>query len=323
MPVIEGSQSTQFTSWSARSGMSCSGGVPAAIFFPVRFMYTSQRGGLSFGSASFRAASNFSLAGCMSFVWKPPDVFSILACRQPSVAFTFVSRRWTAANVPAQEKPFGNKKLATWHTSEGASMLSAQSLSRTSWFRPATESIACWEASAASCIASPRSFTTFSPVSKSKTPATVSAVYSPKERPATAWQRFTLSGWSALSFSIPASPATYIAGWQNLVRSNSASGPLRQTSSKSKSRILFAVASMSLTAGRSLTPAIIFTYCDPWPGKSSATGSELAAESGGGRAAGADEASAGLFGWIGAIGMGAFFSRTDASAPIQSRVFGS
>ena len=29
----------------------------------------------------------------------------------------------------------------------------------------------------------------------------------------------------------------------------------------------------TLTSGTSLTPSSIFTYCEPWPGKSSATGS--------------------------------------------------
>ena len=43
MPKTAGSQRTQFTSWSARSGTISEGAVPAAIFLPVRFMYTSPR----------------------------------------------------------------------------------------------------------------------------------------------------------------------------------------------------------------------------------------------------------------------------------------
>mmetsp|Transcript_41089 Transcript_41089/g.64998 ORF Transcript_41089/g.64998 Transcript_41089/m.64998 type:complete len:200 (-) Transcript_41089:304-903(-) len=123
-------------------------------------------------------------------------------------------------------------------------------------------------------MASPLNFTTFNPVSKSKTPATASAVYSPRDRPATAWQRSTFSGFSLRSFSIAARPATNIAGWQAFVRSNSDSGPLRHRSSRLKSSMLAALSSISFTAGMSFTFPIIFTYCEPCPGKSSATGSE-------------------------------------------------
>ena len=42
----DGSHITQFTSWSARSGQISAGGVPAAIFWPVTFMYTSPQGSL-------------------------------------------------------------------------------------------------------------------------------------------------------------------------------------------------------------------------------------------------------------------------------------
>mmetsp|Transcript_125542 Transcript_125542/g.280138 ORF Transcript_125542/g.280138 Transcript_125542/m.280138 type:complete len:247 (-) Transcript_125542:346-1086(-) len=158
-------------------------------------------------------------------------------------------------------------------TSPGFSMLSAQSSERRSRLRPATERVLCLTASEASCITSPRSFTTDIPVSKSKTPATVSATYSPKESPATAWQRSTFSRRSTLSRSTPAKPPMYMAGWQYFVISNLDSGPLRQSSSRSKPKIIVALASMPFTAGMSLTAESIFTYCEPWPGKIKATGS--------------------------------------------------
>mmetsp|Transcript_93338 Transcript_93338/g.207650 ORF Transcript_93338/g.207650 Transcript_93338/m.207650 type:complete len:226 (+) Transcript_93338:647-1324(+) len=130
----------------------------------------------------------------------------------------------------------------------------------------------CLEASDASIIASPRNFTTFMPNSKSKTPATVRAVYSPRESPATACMRVVVSGLSCLSFSTPAKPPTYMAGWQYCVISSLDSGPFRQRSSKSKPRISCALTNISFTAGMSFTAESIFTYCDPWPGKRRATG---------------------------------------------------
>mmetsp|Transcript_29069 Transcript_29069/g.44717 ORF Transcript_29069/g.44717 Transcript_29069/m.44717 type:complete len:207 (-) Transcript_29069:147-767(-) len=129
------------------------------------------------------------------------------------------------------------------------------------------------DASAASCMASPRTFTIFRPVSKSKTPATVSATYSPKESPATAWQRSIRSGLVPRNFSMAARPPTYMAGWQNFVCSSLDSGPLMQRSSRSQPRIFSAVASISFTAGRSFTLLSIFTYCEPWPGNMRPTGS--------------------------------------------------
>mmetsp|Transcript_1313 Transcript_1313/g.2718 ORF Transcript_1313/g.2718 Transcript_1313/m.2718 type:complete len:204 (+) Transcript_1313:364-975(+) len=200
---------------------------------PVTFMYTSHLGGFISFSTSLSAARSFSFAGSMSFVWKPPEVFSSLACRQPSVFWAFAMSFSIALCVPAQEKPFGKRKFAIWQTSLGPEMQSLQSFDRVSWSRPATESMLWGEASAASCMASPRSFTSLSPVSKVKTPATVSAAYSPRERPATPWQRSMRSGLSFRSFSMPARPPTYIAGWQCFVISSLDSGPFMQSSSKS------------------------------------------------------------------------------------------
>ncbi len=41
IPKTEGSQSTQFTNWSPKSGRISEGAVPAEIFWPVKFIYTS------------------------------------------------------------------------------------------------------------------------------------------------------------------------------------------------------------------------------------------------------------------------------------------
>mmetsp|Transcript_52212 Transcript_52212/g.161729 ORF Transcript_52212/g.161729 Transcript_52212/m.161729 type:complete len:206 (-) Transcript_52212:524-1141(-) len=163
------------------------------------------------------------------------------------------------------------------------------------------------DASAASCMASPRTFTIFRPVSKSKTPATVSATYSPKESPATAWQRSIRSGLVPRNFSMAARPPTYMAGWQNFVCSSLDSGPLMQRSSRSQPRIFSAVASISFTAGRSFTLLSIFTYCEPWPGKSRPT-------SRGG--------SAGTRGFAATTGSGSSSSSSGTRAPVPY-LFGS
>mmetsp|Transcript_112674 Transcript_112674/g.325560 ORF Transcript_112674/g.325560 Transcript_112674/m.325560 type:complete len:220 (+) Transcript_112674:325-984(+) len=209
-------------------------------------------------SASRSARSSFSLAGSMRSVWKAPLVFSVFACSAfASMAF------WTsfsmAGLLPAHEKPSGKRKFATLHVSPGPAA-SLQSASSFPWGSPATEAMSCGEDSAASCMASARSFTNFSPASMLSTPATVRAVYSPRERPATACTPSTASGLSFLSSSTAASPARYMQGWQNLVLSNRSSGPFRQRSRTSKPSMDFAVASISFTAGMSFTSFSIPTY---------------------------------------------------------------
>mmetsp|Transcript_84822 Transcript_84822/g.189540 ORF Transcript_84822/g.189540 Transcript_84822/m.189540 type:complete len:225 (-) Transcript_84822:598-1272(-) len=176
----------------------------------------------------------------------------------------------TASSVPAQEKPLGKSSLAIWQTAEPPSFFRAspQSSSSLGLSRPATESMACLLEVAAACMASPRSFTNFRPSSKEKTPAAQSAVYSPSERPAVTMKRSAASFFSPRSFSTPAIPAMNMQGWQNFVSSSFDSGPWRQSSSTSQPRIDFAVARYSLTLGMSCTEVIIFTYCEPWPGKS-------------------------------------------------------
>mmetsp|Transcript_111068 Transcript_111068/g.269915 ORF Transcript_111068/g.269915 Transcript_111068/m.269915 type:complete len:287 (-) Transcript_111068:566-1426(-) len=220
------------------------------------------------GSISSSALPSFSWAGFMSCVWKPPEVFRTLACSAPALSESSLSARM-AASVPATEKPLGKSSLAIWQTALPPSFLAASAQSSCSFglSRPATESISCLLRPAACCMASPRSFTSFRPSSNEKTPAAQSAVYSPRDSPAMTCARVTASSFSPRSFSMPASPATNIAGWQLEVSSNLDSGPSRQSLSRLKPRMASAFVSMLFTAGLSLRPLIIFTYCEPWPGK--------------------------------------------------------
>mmetsp|Transcript_7578 Transcript_7578/g.17367 ORF Transcript_7578/g.17367 Transcript_7578/m.17367 type:complete len:226 (+) Transcript_7578:146-823(+) len=220
--------------------------APGFMAVAVAFMNTVCLGGDILGSASSNALPSFSFAGAMRLVWNPPEVLRILACRAP--AFSARSFNATMAfSVPAHEKPLGKSSLAIWQMAPLPSFLAA-SLHRASsllFSTPATDSIACLPTAAASCMASPRSLTSFSPSSKVKTPAAQRAVYSPRERPAQTWNLSTTSGLSPRSFSTPARPAMNITGWQYLVSSSFASGPFLQSSITSKPRMLFALASIS------------------------------------------------------------------------------
>mmetsp|Transcript_23249 Transcript_23249/g.63332 ORF Transcript_23249/g.63332 Transcript_23249/m.63332 type:complete len:269 (-) Transcript_23249:390-1196(-) len=209
----------------------------------------------------------------MSEVWKAPAVLRTFACRAPAFSAMVLSSLM-AFSVPPTEKPPGKRQFAMEQTAPAPSFLAAstQRGASLSFSSPATESISCLPSCAASCIASPRSFTSFRPSSNEKTPATQSAVYSPSERPATTLARVTASSRSARSFSTPAMPATNIAGWQFWVSSRAVSGPSRQSFRMSLPRIDSALAKYSFTFGMSLTFVIIFTYCEPWPGKSKPIG---------------------------------------------------
>mmetsp|Transcript_109944 Transcript_109944/g.164459 ORF Transcript_109944/g.164459 Transcript_109944/m.164459 type:complete len:214 (-) Transcript_109944:464-1105(-) len=207
------------------------GSQPGRTGSAVAFIQTVCCGGFMFGSVSSKAAASLSCAGFMSGVWKAPAVFRTLACRAP--AFSAESlRKLMAFSVPPTEKPPGKRQLAIWQTASPPSFWAAATQSgwSLSFSSPATESMACLPMSAASCMASPRSFTSFSPSSKVMTPAAQSAVYSPSERPAMTEARVTASGFSSLSFSMPARPPMNIAGWQYFVSSSLDSGPLRQMS---------------------------------------------------------------------------------------------
>mmetsp|Transcript_6767 Transcript_6767/g.18277 ORF Transcript_6767/g.18277 Transcript_6767/m.18277 type:complete len:299 (-) Transcript_6767:21-917(-) len=175
-----------------------------------------------------------------------------------------------ASVVPAHEKPRGKSKFAIWQTSLPTAC-SLQSFSKVSWSTPKTESMACGLLFAASAMASPRSFTSCMPSSKVKTPAAQRAVYSPSDRPATAPGLSTASGRISRSLMRPAMPPRNMHGWQMLVSSSLLSGPLRQYSRGFQPRIASAELTICLTSGVSLRVDSMLTYCEPCPGKRSAT----------------------------------------------------
>mmetsp|Transcript_97756 Transcript_97756/g.226679 ORF Transcript_97756/g.226679 Transcript_97756/m.226679 type:complete len:333 (-) Transcript_97756:562-1560(-) len=269
MALTDGSHKTLLVSCFFRSSTISLGCVPGRMGDAVAFMYTVVLGGFMLGNNSSNTLLNFSCAGFMSGVWKAPEVFSTLACNAPALSASSFNAK-IDFSVPATEKPLGNNSLAIWQTAPEPSFFAAspQSSANLGLSRPATESMACLLALAASCMASPRSFTNFKPSSKEKTPDAVRAVYSPRESPAMTCARVTASSLSFRSFSKPARPAMYIAGWQFDVSSNLLSGPSKQSFSTSKPKMDAAFSSISLTARLSFTPDIILTYCEPWPGKS-------------------------------------------------------
>mmetsp|Transcript_87983 Transcript_87983/g.273336 ORF Transcript_87983/g.273336 Transcript_87983/m.273336 type:complete len:223 (+) Transcript_87983:344-1012(+) len=171
-----------------------------------------------------------------------------------------------AASEPAHVKPLGKSSLAIWQTAPVFSRTWAQCSSRRGFSTPAIDSVACGGPRATSATASAHTFTSERPVWNPQTPATVSAVNSPMDKPAKAPGRSTASGFCARSFSTAAKPATYTAGRQTPVSSSLDSGPRRQTSSRSKPRIFSASSSISCTFGILAASSIIDTYCDPRPG---------------------------------------------------------
>mmetsp|Transcript_127887 Transcript_127887/g.398309 ORF Transcript_127887/g.398309 Transcript_127887/m.398309 type:complete len:240 (-) Transcript_127887:96-815(-) len=227
----EASHSTGFVSCVLRLATMSAGSQPGRTGSAVAFIQTVCMGAFMFGSVSSSAAASFSAAGFIRGVWKAPAVLRTLACSAPAFS-AMVFSSLMAFSVPPTEKPPGKRQLAIWQTPPAPSFLAASthrglSLSPS---RPATESISCLPMPAASCIASPRSFTSLSPSSKDTTPAAQRAVSSPSESPAMTDARVTASGLSSLSFSRPARPPMNIAGWQYLVSSSLSSGPLRQMS---------------------------------------------------------------------------------------------
>mmetsp|Transcript_85014 Transcript_85014/g.189980 ORF Transcript_85014/g.189980 Transcript_85014/m.189980 type:complete len:208 (-) Transcript_85014:86-709(-) len=163
--------------------------------------------------------------------------------------------------------------MAIWQTSPVFFVASRQRDCTTLSSRPTSESIFCFPISAASCMASPRSFTSRRASSKPRTPAAQRAEYSPREKPAMTDARVTLSGSCWRSFSTEARPAMNMAGWQYFVSSSFSSGPSWQSSSTSYPKIFSAFSNISWTLGKSFTPSSILTYCEPCPGKMRPTGS--------------------------------------------------
>mmetsp|Transcript_25664 Transcript_25664/g.58345 ORF Transcript_25664/g.58345 Transcript_25664/m.58345 type:complete len:235 (-) Transcript_25664:165-869(-) len=230
MPLTHSSQSTGFVSCLFSSATMSRGSHPGRMGWADAFIQTAHLGGFMRGSTSSRAAASLSWAGCMRAVWNAPEVFSTFACKAPCFSARSF-RLWIAFSVPPTEKPPGKRQLAIWQTapfpSSSTAVLRRGSSSVRS--RPATDNISCLPTAAASCMASPRSLTSFSPSSKVMTPAAQSAVYSPRDRPAMADTCVTASLRSQRSCSTPASPATKRAGWQCLVSSSFSSGPSRQS----------------------------------------------------------------------------------------------
>mmetsp|Transcript_115949 Transcript_115949/g.322899 ORF Transcript_115949/g.322899 Transcript_115949/m.322899 type:complete len:314 (-) Transcript_115949:535-1476(-) len=272
--------------------MMAAGWVAGPIFRAHAHMWTSMRGGRILASTAFRAARSLSLADSMSGVWKAPEpaAFSSWACLQPSVVRTRWRSLSTAAAEPAHVNPQGKSRCVTWQTSPGSSRDASQSRSRVSRSRPATVSVRWGEASAASCMASPRTFTISRHVWKSKTPAKVKAAYSPSDSPATAPHLSRQPGRLALSFSMAARPLMYITGWHSRVSSSQvgiASGPRKSSyteftgcsSRGSKPRSSQALHSMACTAGSPRAPESSRRDREAWSGKSRpTTGSEPAGD---------------------------------------------
>mmetsp|Transcript_173458 Transcript_173458/g.421906 ORF Transcript_173458/g.421906 Transcript_173458/m.421906 type:complete len:240 (+) Transcript_173458:376-1095(+) len=225
------SQSTGLVSCVLRLATMSAGSHPGRIGSAVAFIQTVCMGAFMFGKVSSKAADSFSAAGFIKGVWKAPAVFRTFACKAPAFSAMVLSSLM-AFSVPPTEKPPGKRQFAIWQTAPEPSFLAASTQRgwSLSFSSPATESINCLPRPAASCIASPRSFTSFRPSSKDMTPAAQSAVYSPSERPAMTEARFTASAFSSLSFSRPASPPMNMAGWQYLVSSSLSSGPFKQMS---------------------------------------------------------------------------------------------
>mmetsp|Transcript_91248 Transcript_91248/g.261161 ORF Transcript_91248/g.261161 Transcript_91248/m.261161 type:complete len:235 (+) Transcript_91248:174-878(+) len=205
-----------------RLTMSC-GAVPALICDPVTFMYTAHRGGFMLGNALSNASPNSAAAAAIKDVCTACSPCT-LTCKAP--AFSAASfRALTARGVPAQEKPFGKSSWAIEHTAAPPSVLraSSQSSSSFAFSKPATVidnwSVASW----ATCNTSPRRLANRKPSSKPKTPAAQRAASSPKERPATAWQRTTASSRSCRNFSKPAMLPTNMTTWAFSMRLSSSS----------------------------------------------------------------------------------------------------
>mmetsp|Transcript_93634 Transcript_93634/g.292867 ORF Transcript_93634/g.292867 Transcript_93634/m.292867 type:complete len:268 (+) Transcript_93634:459-1262(+) len=234
------------------------------------------RGGFIFGRVLSIALAKSSSAGFMSGVWNAPP--ALMTRAWSARAFVASSQSLSTHFLfPAQVKPAGKRTLAIWQTGSlavvSAALASLHSFSRVGRSRPATEHMHWATASVAPCMASARSFTSLRASSKSRTPAAQMAVYSPKLRPATAWGRSTVSFLDSRMTSMAAMPATNIAGWQYFVSLSWFSGPFRQSSFKSQPSTFSAVASISFTAGMFTQSLSMPTYWEPWPGKSSATGS--------------------------------------------------
>ena len=103
--------------------------------------------------------------------------------------------------------------------------------------------------SQAAPMASPRIFSSVSAVSSSMTPANVSALYSPSEKPAVAAHLFTALGSSRWSFFTAAMDVRKTQTWEKRVSLSFSTGPFSTSSSKSQPKIFDASLNMALTPG--------------------------------------------------------------------------
>mmetsp|Transcript_102595 Transcript_102595/g.328728 ORF Transcript_102595/g.328728 Transcript_102595/m.328728 type:complete len:245 (+) Transcript_102595:292-1026(+) len=236
------------------------------------------------------SSSNLALAPAIRGVCTAPpaEAFSSETCLQPSVARARRSSASIAAVSPEQRKPSAKSSCAIWQTQPPpplSSSASTHSLSTASRRKPAMESCRCGEASAASCIASPRNRAIRSPVATSKTPAKVRAASSPRERPATARHRSKQPGLLCRSRSTAANALMKSTGWQSRVSSNQtgmASGPLKSSHtpwmgdapSGSKPNVALRLSSMAGTPGKFRAAESNRKDLEFWSGNKRPTGSD-------------------------------------------------
>mmetsp|Transcript_107865 Transcript_107865/g.336420 ORF Transcript_107865/g.336420 Transcript_107865/m.336420 type:complete len:432 (-) Transcript_107865:192-1487(-) len=253
------SQRTVSVSCRFSRGITSLGSHPGRSGSAVTFMYIRCLGDFSFGFSSSSAFASGSTAESIRGVWNAPDALRSFACIAPAFS-AIVFRVSRVFSCPPTEKPSVKSEMAIWATPPVLFIASLQRSFTFASLRPTTESMPCLLSWVALSMISPRSFTSFKPSSKDTMPEAQRAVYSPREKPATAAARFTASSSSTRSCSSAARPAINIAGWQYCVSASFSSVDSSQNSSTSQPRMDDAFSSMSFTAGKSFTPASIFAY---------------------------------------------------------------
>mmetsp|Transcript_18202 Transcript_18202/g.30807 ORF Transcript_18202/g.30807 Transcript_18202/m.30807 type:complete len:216 (-) Transcript_18202:849-1496(-) len=211
---MDNSQSTGETICSANIfTMSCTE-LCGPMAFALALQYTVQRGGIIFPLIASNLFTRIFLTSAISLVWKAPACFKTTQSRAPAV-FAFWTKLSMADRLPETEKALEKRHAAIWHVSP-LLQLALHCFSTVSLSKPTTKHMPCALAPGreptAKSMASARSLMSRRPVSKSKTPAQVSAAYSPTDRPATARHLLTFSSSSSFSCSIAARLATYMAG---------------------------------------------------------------------------------------------------------------
>ncbi len=121
----------------------------------------------------------------------------------------------------------------------------------------------------ASCMAAARRRTSGTACARVSASAATRAEYSPSEWPATAAGSAPPSARQARQ---QATPATSITGWVLVVSASASLGPWAISVPMSSPSASEASCSVSRTAGWSPQASSMPTDCDPWPGKTKATG---------------------------------------------------